>query len=138
MGKIYSKLGDIEQCPQGSIITIEFSGFYPPASEGNPHAKEMGKFVAKIITDHNPAGVLFDLRGLDYRAGDAIGTIIIPLLEDNKVFKPSAFVASGKTAESLQWFFTPDVIFSIARSKLFDNIASALEYVKGRLEETQP
>jgi hypothetical protein len=77
--------------------------------------------------------VLFDLTDLDFKWGDAIGTMVLPLRRNNMTFTPSCLVAVGPTAVALRPLFATNFIFGAAGGKLFDNRQDAVTHLISQL-----
>ena len=134
MKELSCKSKTLLKTDRGSVVEIGFAGEYPPESVGK-HAATMMDYVTQVVSKENPSAVLFNLTEYEYGAGDAIGQIVIPLLDHEKrSFKPACVVAKGRTAKALEWFFAPNVIFGIAGMKLFSDVAEGLVFLKKRLE----
>lgn len=119
---------------QGPIVEIAFAGEYPSGEVGD-HAFVMMDYVTSVVSKENPAAVLFNFTEYEYRGGDAIGQIIIPLGDPvRKVFRPACVVALGQTAKSMQWFFEPNVMWGMEGWKLFDKVEDGLAFLQNRLE----
>jgi len=96
----------------------------------------MRHYVYDVVAKHSPAGVMFDLTGLDYVWGARIFGIVWPLW-DRKIpaIKPMCVVATGRTAEALQPLFGPNM-WGVFGLKFFDNLDDGLIYLKNRLAES--
>jgi len=127
----------------GPILTLAFAGNYPPGSAGNDCAAEMVSFFFSVLVTTKPAAVLFDLRRLQYTWGDAIGGLAHVLVQDGAArlqegtprFLPSAIVADGPTARSLQSLISPQTVFGVVGTKMFGTIPEALNHLKRVLEQ---
>ena len=95
--------GTLEATQAGPIVSLSFSGYYPPGSMGNePWAKARDQ-AERLIADFSPAALLFDLTDLDYVWGDSIAGLFC-LIYKNKKQRPKAacLVARGRTAVALK------------------------------------
>ena len=137
--KITATSEQLAQHSAGPIVALAFSGDYPPGSAGNECAAEMVSYLCSVLATTNPAAVLFDLRGLQYTWGDAIAVLALVLLKEGHVpIRPSAIVASGLTARSLEPLLGPRCVFSVAGTRMFSTIPDALNHLKQALgQETR-
>ena len=136
--KITATSEQIAQHNAGPIVTVAFAGDYPAGSEGNDCAAEMVSYLRSVLTTTNAAAVLFDLRGLQYTWGDAIGGLAWELREHAARFRPSAIVASGRTARSLEPLLGPQFIFGMVGTIMFSTIPEALNHLNQQLgQETR-
>jgi hypothetical protein len=111
--KITATSEQIAQHEAGPIVPVAFAGDYPAGSEGNGCAAEMVSYLRSVLATTNAAAVLFDLRGLQYTWGDAIGGLALVLLRERAArIRPSAIVASGRTARSLEPLLGPRFILA--------------------------
>jgi len=115
---------------RGLIVEIAFAGHFGDGSQGNLDANEMKAHVEKVVKNDRPIAVLFNLTNLHYEFGDAIGAIAVPLIIEKKSWIPACFVASGKTAQALQWFFNKNMIFSVAGFKMFPDHEQGLAFLR--------
>jgi hypothetical protein len=90
----------------------------------------MVSYLRSVLATTNAAAVLFDLRRLQYTWGDAIGGLAWALREGAARFRPSAIVASGRTARSLEPLLGPQFIFGAVGTKMFSTIPEALDHVQ--------
>jgi hypothetical protein len=120
----------VAQHNAGPIVTVAFAGNYPPGSDGNDCAAEMVSYLRSVLATTNAVAVLFDLRRLQYTWGDAIGALAWALREGAARFRPSAIVASGPTARSLEPLLGPQFIFGAVGTKMFSTIPEALDHVQ--------
>jgi hypothetical protein len=112
-------------------VAVAFAGKYPPGSAGNDCAAEMVSYLRSVLATTNAAAVLFDLRWLQYTWGDAIGGLAAALLkEGTTTIRPSALVAVGRTARSLEPLLGPQFIFGMAGTRMFSTIPEALDHLK--------
>jgi len=127
----------VAQYDNGPIVTVAFAGNYPPGSAGNGCAAEMVSYLHSVLATTNAAAVLFDLRSLDYTWGDAIGGLAAALLsrEGAARFRPSAIVASGRTAHALEPLLGPPSIFGVVGTRMFGTVPEALNHLKQLLEQ---
>jgi len=129
--KIAATSEQVAQHSAGPIVAVAFAGNYPPGSAGNDCASEMVSYLDSVLATTNAAAVLFDLRQLQYTSGDAIGGLAAALLKDRTAhMRPSAIVASGRTARSLQPLLGPQFIFGIVGTRMFSTIPDALNHLK--------
>ena len=136
--KITATSEQIAQHKAGPIVTVVFAGDYPPGSEGNDCAAQMVTYLRSVLTTTNAAAVIFDLRGLQYTWGDAIGGLAWELREHAARFRPSAIVARGRTARALAPLLGPQFIFGVAGTRMFTTIPEALTHLKQLLgQETR-
>src|SRR5215831_5865604 len=121
----------VAQHRAGHIVAVAFAGNYPPGSAGNDCAAEMVSYLRSVLATTNPAAVLFDLQRLKYTWGDAIGGLALALLEDDaRRFRPSAIVAGGRTARSLEPLLGPQFTFGVVGTRMFSTIPDALNHLK--------
>ena len=116
----------------GPKVAVKFAGDYPPGSNGNDCAMEMVSYLRSVLATTNAAAVLFDLRALQYTWGDAIGGLAGALLERSARIRPSAIVATGRTARSLEPLVGSQTIFGVAGTRTF-SIPEALDHLKQAL-----
>jgi hypothetical protein len=121
---------------QGLIVEVAFAGRFGDGYQGNLDANEMKAHVEKVVKDDRPIAVLFDLTNLSYEFGDAIGGIAFPLIVERKSWIPACFVASGKTAQALEWFFKKNMIFGVAGFKLFPDHEQGIAFLSERISAT--
>lgn len=110
----------------GQILTAAISGFYPPGSAGNEHARVMQNQVSNKINEIQPSAVLFDLSGLDYVWGDTICCLAVTTIQHSL---PSCIYATGRTATALEGIFS---IFK-PHVKLFRDHENAIVYLGDQL-----
>jgi hypothetical protein len=115
---------------RGLVVEIAFVGRFGDGYQGNLDANEMKLHVETVVKNDRPIAVLFNLKNLRYEFGDAIGAIAVPLIVEKKSWIPACFVASGKTAHALQWFFEKNMIFSVAGFKLFPDHEQGLAFLR--------
>ena len=121
----------VAQHSAGPIVAVAFAGNYPPGSAGNDCAAEMVLYLRSVLATTNAAAVLFDLRRLRYTWGDAIGGLAAALLKEGTTpTRPSAIVAAGLTARSLEPLLGPQFIFGVAGTRMFSTIPDALNHLK--------
>ena len=132
-----SRFEIVDKTPQGNIVHILFSGFYPSGGRGNKHATEMSKYVQEVVNSEQPAAVLLDLRDLDYDFGDALGGIVLPTIEkETRKQIPSCVLAHKSQRRSLKWFFEPNVVWGLLGLKLFHTLSDAIEHLRSELTKT--
>lgn len=117
----------------GPVVTISFRGFYPQGSLGNLHAELIRAYVSRVVGRVGPAAVLFDLTDLEYKWGDAIGTMVLPLRQKDMTFTQFCLVAVGFTAVALRPLFATNFIFGAAGGKLFDSGRDAVTHLMSQL-----
>lgn len=125
----------IAQHAAGPILAVRFAGKYPPGSEGNECAAEMASYLRSVLAATNAAAVLFDLRGLQYTWGDAIGVLAWAVQERAARVRPSAIVAQGRTARALAPLLGPQFIFGAVGTRMFSNMAEARDYLSQALAQ---
>jgi hypothetical protein len=134
--KITATSEKIAEHNSGPILVVAFAGSYPPGSAGNDCAAEMVSYVRSVLVTTNAAAVLFDLRRLQYSWGDAIGGLAYALRDgDSQRFRPSAIVAIGSTARSLEGLLGPQCIFGVIGTRMFSTIRAAVNYLQEVLEQ---
>ena len=114
-------------------MEIAFAGQIGDGYQGNVDANEMMAHVETVVTNDRPIAVLFNLTNLHYEFGDAIGGVAVPLIAKRKSVIPACFVANGKTAQALQWFFNKNMIFGVAGYKLFPDREQGLSFLRERI-----
>ena len=62
--------------PEGDLLVVAFQGEYPPGPDGDGTACVMRGLVSLGREVFDPKGIVLDLRGLDYRDGDLIETVL--------------------------------------------------------------
>lgn len=92
--------------------------------------------MTRVVKNYGPADVLFNLSNLEYEFGDAIGAIAVPLITTMKSVIAACFVAKGTTAQALQWLFQKNMIFGLARFKLFSDREQGIAFLRGRINKT--
>jgi hypothetical protein len=129
--KITATWEQLAQHTVGPIVAVAFAGEYPPGSAGNVCAAEMVSNLRSVLATTNAAAVLFDLRRLEYTWGDAIGGLAATLLKERTArIRPSAIVAGGRTARSLEPLLGPQFIFGVVGTRMFSTIPDALNHLK--------
>lgn len=121
---------------RGLIVEITLSGCFGDGSQGNQDANEMRAYVTAVVESDRPIAVLFNLSNLRYEFGDAIGGIAAPLIAKRKSVIPACFVANGKTAQALQWFFNKNMIFDVFGFKLLPEHEQGLAFLRERISTT--
>ena len=129
----------LEEGPQGLILRIAFEGVYPLGSQGNAHARKMQEHVREVVLEYQPDAVLFDMTGLHYEFGNAIGGIVYGLHKGEgfrfREILPCCIVATGRTAKALEWFFEHGSghILHLASMHLVDALDAGTEFLRCRL-----
>jgi hypothetical protein len=70
--------------------------------------------------------VVFDLLDLEYRWGDAICQIVLPLRTADGGFLPARILARGPTADALEPLMAPTWLLGIAGVTRRDSLAHAV------------
>lgn len=107
-----------------AIICLAFTGVAGIGSEGNHHGKQMREALHEISEHHALSGLIIDLRSLDYRFGDWIGSCCL----DARLRKcRTCLVATGHTGESLRRLWEASRLESLI--PIFQSLEEADEYV---------
>lgn len=109
-----------------------FCGEYPHGSLGNTTAKMMEHDLASAVAEFAPVGVIVDCTELDYRWGDAICQIAMPLRRPDKSFIPACIVASGETAKALAPLIAPNWLLGFAGIQLVGSVDDACRILIAR------
>ena len=109
------------------ILHIAFVGTYPPGSAGNSNAAEMRDFTALAVTKHDAAAVIFDLLEVEYRWGDAICQLAIPLRQADGSYLRARILSRGETAAALAPLLAPNWLLGIAGVSRSESLQAALE-----------
>ncbi len=115
------------------IVRVAFYGDYPDGAAGDVAAERMSVAVVSAVRYEGARAVIFDLSGLRYRRGDAIASIVLPLLDrSGEGCLPACVVAKGETATAIGPLMagTP---FEVAGARLLDDVASAAADLETRL-----
>jgi hypothetical protein len=128
--KIAATSEQVAEHNAGPILTVAFAGNYPSGSDGNNCSAEMVSYLRSILVTTNAAAVILDLRRLQYIWGDAIGGLALALGVDAPRFRPSAIVASGPTARSLEPLLGAQFIFGVVGTRMFSTIPEALNHLE--------
>ena len=123
---------------RGLVVEVAFAGRFGDGSQSNSDASEMKAHVETVVKNDRPIAVLFNLTNLRYEFGDAIGAIAVPLIVEKKSWIPACFIASGKTAHALQWFFEKNMLFGFAGFKLFQDREQGLAFLSQRISAQDP
>jgi len=118
---------------RGPVVAVTFPGTYRPGSEGNDDAATMVAYLRYVLSATKPAAVIFDVRDLEYSWGDGIGGLALALFERSTSFCPSAIVAVGPTARSLQPLLDRPFAFGIAGTKMFGTVPEAIAHLERAL-----
>ena len=110
----------------GLILQIRFQGEYAYGTLGNPAARSMKEAVASAFSDSGAVAVIFDLLDLEYRWGNAICEIALPLFRPDRSFFPACIVAAGETAKALAPLTGPNWMWGIAGIPLVNTVDQAL------------
>lgn len=111
------------------LIVVRYAGVYPRGSAGNEFANAMSRFLVGALFESKAAAVIFDMTALDYRWGDSICALALPLLDAERRFRPAAIVATGGTADALCALMSQDTVLGMANVKLFQAWDEALSQV---------
>lgn len=119
----------LDEDPRGPLISIQFAGTYPAGSAGNELAHDIVEFVRSTVDELQPRAVVLDLRSLEYKTGDAIGSVAMALVKREGEFWPTTIVADGMTAKALTPLLEPNFAFGAAGMKLFATREEAIAYL---------
>lgn len=131
--KLDSSWERVAEHPRGALIAVRFAGTYRCEET---FCRAMSEFLRSAIAEANAAGVIIDLTALDFGSGDdvaGLGALVMPLSQIGGEFRPSAVVASERSARELKWLFEPNIILGVAGMKLYRDRDEALERVKSAL-----
>ncbi|MEU8238284.1 hypothetical protein AB0C07_08570 [Actinoplanes missouriensis] len=71
-----ARRGDAEPWARDDLLLVTFAGVYGVGSAGNSDAAFMQGVVVLGLRAFTPAGVVLDLREVDYRWGDMMGAVL--------------------------------------------------------------
>lgn len=111
----------------GPVLHIVFAGVYPMGSAGNPSAARMREFTAAAVLKHSPSAVVFDLLDVEYRWGDGICQIALPLRRVDGSLVPARILARGETADALAPLLGPNWLLGVAGVTRSDSLEQALQ-----------
>ena len=119
------------------ILVIEFTGKHGLGSEGNGDSLFMATIVKAAMNVWYVDGLVLDLSGLNYEWGNSIGDVLLAAKHLVGRKFPTAVVVSDlckPALESARPFYASDVEAGGQTNWLFDDLESAMEYVKQQVE----
>lgn len=119
--------------PRGPILRISFSGIYLDGV-----GEELGNYLVAALRQYQPAAVVLDCGHFRYRGGNDLGQIVQAFFNkgpDGKAtLRPCAIVASGRTGKALHSLLSFAKFFDTFALKFFEDVGSAAEDLRVRLE----
>jgi hypothetical protein len=132
-GKLESNSELVLVTAQGPILRVAFSGVHRDGV-----GQLVGDYLAEALERHQPAAVVLDFLNFKYRFGNDIGGIVQAFVCDDAdgkaVTRPSAIVATGRTAKSLMSLLQPMYVLDDFAVRFFLDVSSAVEHLRVRLE----
>lgn len=132
-GKIEYITEVVRVTAEGTILRVTFSGVH---EDGVGHL--VGDYLCEALKRHQPAAVVLDFLPFKYRFGNDIGGIVQAFVRkgtDGKVaIRPSAIVATGRTAKSLMSLLQPAKVLDEFGVRFFPDVSSAVEHLRTKLE----
>ncbi|HKE55170.1 MAG TPA: hypothetical protein VKB46_00655 [Pyrinomonadaceae bacterium] len=138
---IYDTAPDRGKFSGDSYLLIEFVGTHGIGSEGNGDSLFMETIINSALNVWFVQGLVLDLSELSYEWGDSLADV--PLVGKQMFGNrfPTAVVASEKcrpALESLSPFFKGAFERGGQEQWFFEDVSSALQYVKERAEALKP
>ncbi len=113
----------------GDVVEICFRGRHDAS-----HAPLMGDFIGRTIALHHPVGVLFNLLGYRYAAGDDIGVLLTAFVRrEGPGPRPGCIVANGGTARSLRRLFDMTKVSEVFGIEFVGTVEEGLATLSRRL-----
>lgn len=132
-GRITYSTEVVRVMAQGAILRVGFSGVHTDGI-----GRQVGDYLGEALKRHEPAAVLLDFSQVKYRFGNDIVGIVqvfVRLGPDGKAAtRPSAIVATGRTAESLLSLLEPTGVLDRLGVRVFPDVSSAVEDLRMKLE----
>ena len=127
----------IQVAVHGPILRISFSGIY---FEGV--GRQLSNALLPAIRQHQPAAVILDFLQFRYRGGNDFGEIVEAFvrrrLNGKVALRPCAILATGSTSKSLMSLFVSAKLLETFDLSLFEDLNSATEHLRKRLESPTP
>jgi hypothetical protein len=130
---LYEEHPEQEKLVGKRYLLIEFSGRHGIGSEGNNDSLFMETIIKTALNVWYVYGLVLDLRKLSYEWGDTMGNALVAGKEMMGNKFPTSVVVSElcrPALESLSPFYRGDYRSGEQQQWLFDNVDSALGYVK--------
>ena len=131
--RLQSNTNVIQVTPQGPILHISFSGIYFDGV-----GQELGDYLVAALRQYQPAAVVLDFGHFRYRGGNDLGQIVQAFFtkgpDGKTIFRPCAIVASGRTGKALHSLLSFAKFFDTFDLKFFEDVSSAAEDLRMRLE----
>lgn len=128
-----ARRGDAEPSTRDDLLVITFTGTYGAGSAGNGDAVFMRAVIALARRAFTPAGVVLDLRELDYRWGDLMADVC----NDAVVHRVNpAVVVSGSCRTAMTSLVSTELGEDPA-GWLFDSLDAALRAVDTRVRRAR-
>lgn len=116
-----------EQLPDG-VLRLAFMGRCRIGSEGNSDGERMREAIREVLAAHDPAELVIDLSGFEYRFGDWIGAVPLTALRALGRGHVCVF-AGGETAVALR------SLWALAKLEpqipLVEELSEAIRYLSG-------
>ena len=119
------------------ILVIEFNGKHGIGSQGNGDSLFMATTVKAAMNVWYVNGLVLDLRGLTYEWGNSIGDVLLAAKHLFGRKFPTAVIVSETCKPALEGarpFYASDALADGQTNWLFDDLESALIYVKELIE----
>lgn len=92
----FSTTAMFEEDRSFDAIAIHFHGAYGQGSQGNGDGRFMAAMTHAVLQAWRPAGIILDLRELEYQFGNTLLDAITAGREEDKWITPTRLVVSGK------------------------------------------
>lgn len=137
---------DLRQTPQssswewigdhakGPLIVVRFAGVVPIGTRSIHFARSMGASLRSALAQRNAAGVILDLKEVDYLWGDGICDLAWALYDKENGFRSAMIVATGETAIALGPLCQPRWVLGLAGMKIFPTVKEARAELERKLE----
>jgi hypothetical protein len=122
------------------ILVVEFTGKHGIGSQGNGDSLFMATTVKAAMNVWYVSGIVLDLRGLVYEWGNSIGDVLLAAKHVLGRQFPTAIVVSAvckPALESARPFYGSDAAADGQTNWLFDDLESAMAYLKELIESSQ-
>ncbi|HEX4084779.1 MAG TPA: hypothetical protein VHY22_07710 [Chthoniobacteraceae bacterium] len=133
-GNIRYTMRRLARCemPFLSILHLSFSGDYRAGCDGAVDARYIRGIVETACTIWRPSGLILDLAGLSYEAGEGIDELFEPVIDEPVAYLVSSLCEPGMSRKCRHPLSSKTIL---DRENVFNSFDLALRYAREKVVE---